>query len=44
MVIQTKENYYILEFKVDKTTKEAIEQIDKLYVPYLQDGRKIIKL
>ena len=44
MIIQTKDTYFILEFKVGKTTKEAIAQIEKQYLPYLTDGKKIVKI
>ena len=44
MIIQTKDTYFILEFKVDKSTKEAIAQIDKQYLPYLTGLKKIVKI
>jgi len=37
MVIPFDDKYYIIEAKVDETAEKAIEQIDKLYVPQLQD-------
>jgi len=44
MVILTKDTYFILEVKVEKTTKEAIAQIEKQYIPYLTDGKRIVKV
>ena len=46
MIIQTKDYIYILEFKIDKSAKEAIQQIeDKHYAaPFATDSRKIIKI
>jgi hypothetical protein len=44
MVILTKDTYFILEIKVDKTVKEAILQIEKQYIPYITDGKKIVKV
>jgi len=44
MVILTKDTYFILEIKVDRTTKEAIAQIEKQYIPHITDGKKIVKV
>ena len=43
-VIKTDTNIYIFEFKLDKTTKEAIAQIKEkeYYNKYLLDGRELI--
>jgi hypothetical protein len=35
--------YYIVEAKVNESTKKAIEQINKKYVPQLKDGKEIVK-
>ena len=45
VVIKTKDYIYVIELKVDKTVKEALEQIDsKGYaIPYEADGRSVIK-
>ncbi len=44
VVIKTKTHIYIFEFKLDKTTKEAIEQIKEkeYYNRYLLDSRKLV--
>ncbi len=44
LVIPLNNKYYIVEAKVDRTTKTAIKQIDELYVPQLQDSKEIIKV
>lgn len=46
MVIQTKDYIYILEFKIDKSPEEAIQQIeDKHYsAPFAADSRKMIMI
>jgi len=44
MVLLKDNIYYILEFKVNENIEKAIQQIDKLYVPYLQDWKAIIKI
>lgn len=46
LIIQTSEYIYIMEFKLDGTTEEAIRQIEeKGYAePFKQDKRKLIKL
>jgi len=44
LVIPVNNCYYIIEAKVDESTKKAIEQIDKLYVPQLQDWKELIKV
>jgi len=43
-VLQTKDTYYIIEFKIDSTAIKAIEQIEnkKYYQPYENNGKKII--
>jgi len=43
-VIKTDSNIYIFEFKLDKTTQEAIKQIKdkKYYQKYLLDKRKLV--
>ncbi|MCQ2974610.1 MAG: PD-(D/E)XK nuclease domain-containing protein [Bacteroidales bacterium] len=45
MVIYTKTNIYIFEFKPDKSTEEAMKQIhERNYdVKFQNDGREIIK-
>lgn len=43
LVIPLNNEYYIIEAKVDKSCKEAIDQINKNYVPQFTDGKKIIK-
>jgi hypothetical protein len=37
LVIPVNNKYYIIEAKVNESTKKAIEQIEELYVPQLQD-------
>ena len=46
MVIQTQDCVYILEFKLDKSAEEALQQIeDKQYAkPFEHDGRTIYKI
>lgn len=46
LLIQTAEYIYILEFKIDKSAQEAIEQIEsKAYMlPFKADGRKVVKI
>jgi len=44
MVILAKDTYFVLEIKVEKTTKEAMAQIEKQYIPYITDGKKIVKV
>ena len=43
LVIPMNNKYYIVEAKVNESTKKAIEQIDKKYVPQLKDGKEIVK-
>ena len=45
VVVQMPDAIYLMELKVDKTAKEALEQIDtKGYaIPYQTDGRKVVK-
>lgn len=43
-VIPVNDKYYIIEAKVDSSTQEAIEQIDKNYIPQFTDGKEIIKI
>jgi hypothetical protein len=46
MVIQTSDYVYILEFKLDKSADEALQQIeDRQYAkPFEHDGRIIYKI
>ncbi|MDQ7009802.1 MAG: PD-(D/E)XK nuclease domain-containing protein [Candidatus Gracilibacteria bacterium] len=44
LVIPVNNKYYIVEAKVDESTKAAIQQIDKLYIPQFTDGKEIIKV
>lgn len=46
MLIKTQDYIYILEFKLDKSAEEALQQIeDKLYAkPFEHDGRQIYKI
>lgn len=46
LVIGTKTTIYVMEFKVDKSAKTALEQISqKNYtIPFETDGRKIVKV
>lgn len=46
MLIRTADYIYIFEFKIDKSAKEALEQIDSkdYMLPFKADGRKIIKI
>jgi hypothetical protein len=46
MLIKTADYIYIIEFKLDKSADEALQQIeDKQYAkPFEQDGRKIYKI
>jgi hypothetical protein len=46
IVVKTKQYIYIIEVKINSTTKVALRQIeDKQYAaPYAMDGRKLIKL
>jgi hypothetical protein len=43
-VLQTKDTYYIIEFKINSTAIKAIEQIEskKYYQPYENNGKKIV--
>ncbi len=43
-VLQTKDHCFIIEFKINKTTEKALNQIEtkKYYEPYLDCGKKII--
>ena len=45
-VVRTNNNIYVFEFKVDKSAREALEQIEeKGYAnPYLAEGKTIIKI
>ena len=45
-VVWEKEAIYIFEFKMDRSAKEALEQIEsrEYLVPYKCDGRKLIKI
>lgn len=46
MVVKTSEYIYIMEFKLDGTAEQALQQInDKGYAePFLADGRQVIKV
>jgi hypothetical protein len=46
MVVQTSDNTYVMEFKLDGTAEEALQQInDKSYtLPFAVDNRKLIKV
>ena len=44
LVIPVNNKYYIVEAKVNESSQKAIEQIEKLYVPQLQDWKEIIKV
>ena len=44
MIILKDNKYYIIEIKVEKSTKEAIIQIEKQYIPYIRDGKEVIKV
>ena len=45
-IVWEKEAIYIFEFKIDKSAKEAMEQINSKDYPiaYKNDGRKIVKI
>lgn len=43
-VIPVNDKYYIIEAKVNKSTRSAIKQIDELYLPQLQDSKEIVKV
>ena len=45
-IVETKDNVYIFEFKLDGTAEEALRQIeDKGYAkPYVSDSRKVYKI
>jgi hypothetical protein len=46
MVLQTADHTYVMEFKLDGTAEEALQQInDKSYtLPFECDGRQIVKI
>ena len=46
MTIQTKDFVYIIEFKLDKTADEALQQIDDNHyaAPFAADSRKLFKI
>src|SRR5574344_65534 len=46
MVLMTSTHIYVMEFKLDKSAEEALNQIDtKDYlVPYIMDGRSLVKV
>jgi hypothetical protein len=46
MVVQTSNHTYVMEFKLDGTAEEALQQInDKSYtLPFECDGRQIVKI
>lgn len=45
-IVETKEYVYIIEFKLDKSAEEALQQIEEkgYAVPYKADSRKLIKI
>ena len=45
-VVKTKDYVYVFEFKLDGSTSEALEQIDKkgYLIPYTADGRQLFKV
>ncbi|MDO4159733.1 MAG: ATP-binding protein [Prevotellaceae bacterium] len=45
-IMELRNHVYIFEFKLDGTAEEALQQIEErgYAVPYLDDGRKIVKL
>lgn len=46
IIIEMDDNIFIFEFKLDRSAKEALEQIDEMQyaVPYLNDKRKVYKI
>ena len=46
IIIETDNDIFIFEFKLDKSAKEALEQIEEMQyaVPYLDDKRKVHKI
>lgn len=46
MLVETPRYVYIMEFKVNKSTKKAVEQIEKrrYAIPFIKDDREVIKL
>lgn len=46
IIIETDNDIYIFEFKLDKSASEALKQIEEMQyaVPYLQDHRKLHKI
>jgi len=44
LVIPVNNKYYIIEAKVNESSKKAIEQIEKLYVPQFTDWKEIVKV
>ena len=46
IIIETDNDIFIFEFKLDKSAKEALEQIEEMQyaVPYLDDKRKLHKI
>lgn len=45
-VVKTKDYIYVFEFKLDGSTREALEQIDNkgYLIPYTTDGRELVKV
>ncbi len=46
VVVKTKDDIYVMEVKLDRPAKEALEQIDEkgYLVPYTLDGRRLTKI
>ena len=46
IIVETEDDVFIFEFKLDKSAKEALEQIEKMQyaVPYLNDHRTMHKI
>jgi hypothetical protein len=44
LVIPVNNKYYIIEAKVNESSKKAIKQIDELYIPQFTDWKEIIKI
>ena len=45
-VVQNAQYVFVFEFKVDKTVKEAVQQIEnkKYAAPYAMSGKRIVKI
>lgn len=46
IIVKTKNDIYVMEVKLDRPAREALEQIDKkeYLIPYTLDGRKLTKI